>query len=270
MKKNFIILIAFLSFQTQAFTKDEWINFIVDSVNTKEDLTWDYDTEKLKTYSKLATNEDSLILKDLSSEEDLQISQASKYLLSRKGEQTNDFIIDNYLESSDIKNSLYYLNLNFINTPNKDNFWQILKSKEHISKEIVLESFSTCDNFKDVNEMGGKVFDFKDYDSFFEQRLLLENYTKLDLMYLELDISDREYPLSITLFSNKYIINSDEDEVCLKTSDNIDYIYLQKISAIYKQYQREDLLKDLCLNFEDNQLLKNKFNYLCSNSIIKK
>lgn len=263
MKKMFFLLPLFFSMHSYAFTKEEWVNFIIDSVETKEDLTWSYDTSKLKTYHKMAKNEDIIILKEIAFSDDKQVSQASKYLLALSGEKSNEFLIDNYLNDEDIKNGLYYLNMNFINTPSKENFWQILKSKEIISKSIVLDSFDTCNKFQDVNSLGGKNFDFESYNDFYSKRILIENYTNLDLMYLELELSDAEYPVSVTVFSNRFVVNNENDELCLKTGDNIDYVYLQKIGALYKQYQKEDFLKPLCESFEENQLLKSKFNYLC-------
>ncbi len=263
MKRIFILLSVFLSSQANALTKEEWVNFIVDSVETKEDLTWSYDTTKLKTYAKMAKNEDINTLEEIANGDDIQVKNASKYLLALLGEKTNKFLIDNYLEDKDIKNSLYYLNLNFINTPDKKNFWQYLLSKENISKNIVLDSFEECSNFEDVNLLGGQVFEFNSYDDFYNKRDLLSNYTNLDLMHIEFELSDAEYPVSITLFRNKFTVNKESDDLCLKASENVDYVYLQKIGALYKQYQKEDLLKPMCNSLESNMLLKSKFNYLC-------
>ena len=263
MKRVFILVSLFFSIQANAITKEEWVNFIVDSVETKEDLTWSYDTSKLKTYSKMAKNKDIEILEEIANSDDIQVKNASKYLLALLGEDTNKFLINNYLTGEDIKNSLYYLNLNFINTPDKKNFWQYLLSKENISKKIVLDSFEKCSNFEDVNLLGGKVFEFNSYDDFYNKRDLLSNYTNLDLMHIEFELSDAEYPISITLFSNKFIVNKETDDLCLKANENSDYVYLQKIGALYKQYQKEDFLKSMCNSLESNMLLKSKFNYLC-------
>lgn len=264
MKKIILTLLSLIPLTSQAFTKEEWIGFIVDSIETKEDLTWSYDVKKLKTYSKLTKTSDFDTLKEISEGDDLQVSQASKYILATQGEKMNEFLIDDYLMATDLKNSLYYLNLNFINTSNKNNFWQYIKSKETVSKDILIDSFSSCEDFKDYYTLGGKDITFESYDDFFEKRTLIENYTNVDLMYLELEVIDALFPITITLFENKFVVQSEKDDLCVKPDDNIDYIYMQKIMALYKQYQKNEFITPICLEFDENNLLKSRFSYFCT------
>lgn len=263
MKKIITSLILFTSFFSYGFTKSEWNNFIVDSIETKSDLSWNYDVKKLKTYSKMSKDSDIIILEEIAKGDDYQLSQGAKYLLSLQGNKTNKFFIENYILEDDFKNGLYYLNANYINTSDKSSFWQEVKNKEIESKSIVNDYFSECKNFKDVNLLGGKNFELESYDDFFEKRSLIENYTHLDLMFLELDLIDVAYPISITIYSDRYVINKEDEELCADPNKNVDYQYLQKIAAIYKQYQKTDSLTLLCNEFKDNELLKSRFSYYC-------
>lgn len=263
MKKIIFTILAILPLVSHAFTKDEWIEKMNDSIETKKDLTWTYDTQKLKGYSEIKKEEDISVLKDIALEYDVQMSQVSKYILSLQGEKTNQFLIDNYLESDDIKNSMYYLSLNFISTSNRTTFWQYLKSKESISKKMVKDSFSMCKDFQDYSSLGGKDVTFESYDDFFEKRSLVENYTNIDLMHVEFEISDAKYPITLTFFENKFIVQSNDDEACLSPNKNEDFIYMQKILGLYKQYQKNDFIKLTCSSFEENNLLKSRFSYFC-------
>lgn len=252
------------SFNSYAFTDKEWVNFIVDSIETKDDLSWKYDVDKLKTYSKMTKDEDIKILIDIANGDDYQVSQASKYLLALEGQKTNEFILDNYFEDNDVKNGLYYTNLNFINTPEKKHFWSLLKDRESLSINIVKDEFENCKDFNDIKELGGVPFTFENYDDFFEKRSLIEDHTHADLMYMEMDLMDQEYPVSVTVFQNRYVINKENEDNCTKPNESLDYNYLQKIMALYKQYQKESELNLNCKEFDDNKLLKSKFYYLCN------
>lgn len=264
MKNKILFALSVLPFFSQAFTQEEWTGLIETTVNVKDDLTWDYNTEKLKSYSPLIKPSDINELKLLAKNDDLQIAQASKYLLSFQGEKTNDFLIDNYLEDVDVNNGLYYLNLNFINTADKKEFWQYLKRKESIEVSKMIDGFEECNSFKNANELGGHNVILNSYDEFFEKKSLIENYTHVDLMFFEMDLMDvEEYPITVTFFPNKHVINSKENEKCLKTQDNQSYVYSQKIGAIYKQHKKIEELKSFCDSISGNEFLKTKFNYLC-------
>lgn len=267
MRKVFFtasLFALFSSFNASAFTDKEWANLIVDTIDTKDDLSWSFNVEKLKTYSKMTKESDIKILESIAKGDDYQISQAAKYLLSLEGVRTNEFIINNYLDDSDVKNGLYYVNANFINTPDKKNFWSILKSKEIMSIAILKDEFENCKDFQDVKELGGTKFTLESFDDFFDKRDLISGYTNADLMYLELDLSEKEYPVDITVFQNKYVFDNDEESNCSSPNKSLDFNHMQKITALYKQYQKVDKLKIVCENFDENKLLKSKFSYLCN------
>lgn len=264
MKNKILFALSIIPLFSNAFTTEELNGLIGNSVIVKEDLTWEYDSKKLKSLSNMIKLEDIPTLKDFSNGEDLQISQASKYLLALQGEKTNEFLIDNYLNDNDIKNGMYYLNLNYINTPEKNNFWQIVKSKELASINNMLSFFEECKTFQDVNELGGTNITLNSYDDFFEKKQLIENYTNIDLMYFEMDLMDVEnFPVTVTFFPNKHVINSKDNDTCLKPQENIDYVNMQKVGALYKQHRKETELINFCNSFENNKLLKSRFNYLC-------
>lgn len=267
MKKNKILLVLpMLVFSTNSFgfSEKNWVELILDSIETKDNVTWNYNSEKLKSYSKMVKDEDLEILKSISNNDDIQIAQASKYLLALQGNKTNDFLIDNYLSENNIKNGMYYINLNFSYTGNKDFFWRTLKEKEILSTSIVSESFTNCNGVNNIKELGGQVYTFNSLDDFFQQKPILESYSHADLMYLEMDLMDRSFPVDITLYPNKYVINKKNDENCAKPSDIIDYDYIQKILALYKQHGKIELLKSSCEKFDDNSFLKSSFMYLCN------
>ncbi len=264
MKNKILFALSVIPFFSQAFTQDEWTGLIENSVIMKDDLTWEYDTKKLKSFSGMIKDRDIQELKELAQTEDLQISQASKYLLSLEGEKTNEFLINNYLEEIDIKNGMYYLNLNYINTPEKNGFWQYLKTKEIGSINNMISFFDECKDFKNVNELGGTNVVLNSYDDFFDKKDLIDNYTNIDLMYFEMDLMDvEEYPITVTFFPNKHVINSENNDTCLKPQESIDYVYMQKIGALYKQHQKQDELTSFCETFDHNTFLKKRFDYLC-------
>lgn len=263
MKNILLSLIIFISSSANAFTETEWKEFITETIETKEDMTWTYNVEKLKEHQGRIKTEDILILKKLAKEEDVQISQGSKYLLATQGEKSNAFLFDNYLNDPDLKNGLYYLSFNFVNTINKELFWSLINDKEVISRSTLKEEFKSCKTFKDYHAQGGKDFTFESYDDFFEQRNIVENYTNSDLFTLELELSEIVYPVTITFYNNRYIVQALNDDKCLKPNDSPNYIEMQKIMALYKQYQKPALLKTVCDDINSNSLLKSRFNYFC-------
>jgi len=146
----------------------------------------------------------------------------------------------------------------------KNNFWQYVKSKEIGSINNMISFFEECKDFKNINEIGGTNIVLNSYDEFFDKKELIENYTNVDLMYFEMDLMDvEEFPITVTFFQNKHVINSKENDVCLKPQDSIDYIHMQKIGALYKQHQKSEDLNSFCETFENNSFLKKRFNYLC-------
>ena len=263
MKKILIPLIFSISFGAQAITELEWTTFINETIETKEDMTWTYDVKKLKEHQDRIKKDDIHKLENIAKGDDIQMSQGAKYLLATQGELSNEFLVDNYLKEEDLKNGLYYLNLNFINTVNKDNLWSVIKEKEHFTKSTLIDEFRECQTFKDYHAQGGKDFTFESYDDFFDRRSIVENYTHADLFNLELELSETEYPVTITFYNNRYIVQELNDEKCFKTGESQNYVEMQKIMALYKQYQKPNELKSVCDDFDKNSLLKSRFNYFC-------
>lgn len=270
MIKKIIISSLFLSsFSSYAFNKEEWVNFISDAVQPNDNLTWTYDMSKMKSYEKFLKRDDIIILKDIAKSIDLQVSQGAKYLLASSGKEANAFLFENYLDSKDLKNGLYYLNYNLMNTPDATDFWQNTFSESTKLTKLLLTSYNECKTFNNYYGIGGKDFTFKNYDDFYSQRSLLSNYTHADLFYLEIDLQDKKYPVTVTFYKNRYTIQSKENDTCVKINNDKNYIRLQKISALYKQYSKNDLMKPICDSFHDNKLLSSHFNYFCNDLNIK-
>jgi len=263
LKKILLLMVISFSLLAQAFSEVEWTEFIGETIVTKEDMTWTYDVKKLKLHQDRIKKEDLVILEKIAKSEDVQMSQGAKYLLATQGEKTNTFLLNNYLNEENIKNGLYYLNLNFINTVEKNHLWDLINYKESFSRSSLKNEFSQCKEFKDYHAQGGKDFTFDNYDDFFEQRGIVENYTNADLFSLELELSDIIYPVTITFYNNRYIIQSANDDICIKVAENKSYIEMQKIMALYKQYKKIEYLKKACDEFSSNSLLNARFNYFC-------
>lgn len=267
MKKIILSSIFVTSLSANAFTQLEWTTFINETIITKDDMSWEYDVKKLKEHQTRIKSDDIPILKTIASGDDYQTSQGSKYLLATQGEKSNEFLFNNYLTDEDIKNGLYYLNLNFINTVDKDNLWNIIRTKEEALRVSVKSGFSECSNFKDYHLQGGKDFTFESYDDFFSQRNVIRNYTHSDLFNLELELSEGNYPVTVTFYNNRYVVQSKNDDKCLKIGENEDYKELQKLMALYKQYQKYEYLNETCDDFNNNSLLRTRFNYFCVDAI---
>ena len=265
LKKILLSLLIVSSFNSQAFTELEWTTFINETIKTNDDMTWNYDVEKLKSHQNRISSTDLKSLESIANADDQQLSQGAKYLLATQGELSNKFLFDNYLQDKNVKNGLYYLNLNFMSTNEKSNLWDIIKEKEVSISEELKKEFYECSNFVDYHSRGGKNFTFENYDDFFDQRNVIRNYTNSDLLNLEFEISESIYPITITFYNNKYIVHSKNDDKCLSISDNENYTDMQKIIALYKQYQKNDYLFSSCESYSSNSLLKSRLSYLCVN-----
>ncbi len=264
MLKKFILIFSMCAtLSANAFTEKEWVNIIVDTIETKNDGSWSYDVAKLKTFSNQVKDADINYLTTISTSDDVQVSQGAKYLLALEGEKTNKILIDNYIESDDIKNGLYYLNLNFINSTEKDSAWTYLTSQMNSLKNSVSNEFKSCSKFNDFRSVGGKEFTFESYDDFFDKRNIIFNFSNANLWNLEIDLGELEYPVTVTFYDNKYVIHKENDNECLSINESEDYIKLQKIIAVFKQYQKNDELNLFCEDISNNNLLKSRFNYLC-------
>ena len=269
IKKIIFTAVLASSFPSQAFTQEEWVTFINDSINVKQDLSWDYDMVKMKSYTKFIKNEDIKILETISKSDDIQISQGSKYLLASQGSKSSDFILSNYLDDDNLKNGLYYMGLNLINLPEKKPFFDKTISLSNSLETKLNTKYEKCENFNDYYDKGGKNFTFENYDDFYSKRDLISNYTHADLFYLEIDLQDKTYPITVTFYKNRYNIQNKDDDQCIKINSDNDYIHLQKIFALYKQYDQQTTLTLLCDKLSKNNLLKSRFSYFCSNVNLK-
>ncbi len=263
-KKTMLLGVLFFSLSASAYTKLEWTTFLNEAIVTDDNISWNYDVKKLKSHIPHIKNNDINILIELSNSDDEGLSQSSKYLLATQGEKANKHLFDYYLKTDNLKNGLYYFNFNFVHTVNKDHLWKIVSKEEQLLSKMLLDEFSMCKDYKDYYSLGGKDFTFENYDDFFEQRNIIQNYSMADLFSLELELSDAEYPVTITFYNNRYIFQSDSDDNCSTTGKSESYIQMQKIMALYKQYEQKKYLNPVCESYSENSLLKSRFNYYCA------
>ena len=263
LKKSLIFTSILTPLFSNALSKEEWSEVIDKSIETKDNLTWNYNPMVLKRSISQIKDDDISILREIYQSEDVLLAEASKYLLASQGNKTNDLILNHYLESGDIKSALYYFNFNFINSEYKDDFWKGVDDKEEFAITTLKEDFKTCSNFKDYSQIGGKDFTFTSGEDFFNQRAIIKLSSNVNLMYLEFELNNLEYPVTTTIYKNDYIIQSDNDKKCSKINKDVSYIELQKIMAIYKKYEKTIKLNKACNELSSNLLLDSKFRYLC-------
>lgn len=263
MKKILIPIIILGSFNVHAYTEQELLDIINSSIEVKKDLNWTYNTEQLKKYETKIKNNDIDILKKIASGEDKQLSQGSKYLLATQGNSANEYLIENYLSDSNLQNSLYYLNMNFLTTTNKEDLWDIFINRSNVLSESLITEFKSCYKFKDYYSQGGKDLTFDSIDDYYDKKDLVRTYTFYDLFDLELEFSVSEFPITVTFYNNRYVVQSKDDDKCININENESYVKMQKIMGFYKKYQKQELIDPICDNFDSNSLLKTRFNYYC-------